>query len=115
MEGKKKTALVIEDDDMIMACIVRVFKELGWEVRTAINPREAVPQIRGSQLVVSDYNGMEFDVTEEICKNLKIPLILHTADTEATSSYATKILKPSTKTRETIVNVIRTNGLYLPD
>lgn len=109
--GKRGLALVIEDDEAVMAGLTLLLEHWGWRVVGGADPAAILPQLRRGEvpdLALSDYRLRE-DMTgiqalAEINRELKssIPAILLTGDTapermaEAVQSGLLMLHKPVT-------------------
>jgi signal transduction histidine kinase/DNA-binding response OmpR family regulator len=119
--GKHAPALVVEDDEVTRALLVRVLEQEGWDVREASDGRDALTQVAAErpQLILLDLMmpGMDgFEFVHELHKQPEgqtIPVVVITAkditleDRLRLNGYVEKILEKGTYSRDDLLRAVK--------
>lgn len=91
----KKSVLIIEDNEMILTILKRVFSE--WEVYAVSSAENISGLLMEVGLVISDFDvpGYQFSEMKDSCALLGIPLVLQTGRLEKIHTF--QVAKPYTK------------------
>jgi CheY-like chemotaxis protein len=119
--GKQAPALVVEDDEVARALLVRVLEQEGWSVREAADGRAALAQVAAERpqlilldLMMPEMDGFEF--VQELHKQPgghSIPVIVITAkditleDRLRLSGYVKQILEKGAYSRDDLLSAVK--------